>query len=195
MKVYFSIVLIASFIFGCAKYDNDESAVLINHPVVDKSKLEYNNKTSIWSLNNQPFSGYAIDYFENGMRKEKFGVLNGRKEGEAKAWFPNGNIRQSANYKQGKLHGEKLTYSSESKEQLLSHLTYKLGKVHGTQKKWYPSGEIFKILNLNMGVEEGMQQAFRKNGDLYANYEAKEGRIYGLKRSSLCFGLEDEKVM
>ena len=26
-----------------------------------------------------------------------------------------------------------------------------------------------------------------KNGALYANYEAREGRIFGLKKSKLCF--------
>ena len=45
-----------------------------------------------------------------------------------------------------------------------------------------------------MGKEEGIQQAFRKNGDLFANYEAKEGRIFGLKKAALCFGLEDENI-
>ena len=45
-----------------------------------------------------------------------------------------------------------------------------------------------------MGKEEGIQQAFRKNGDLFANYEAREGRIFGLKKAALCFGLEDEKI-
>ena len=45
-----------------------------------------------------------------------------------------------------------------------------------------------------MGKEEGIQQAFRKNGDLYANYEAKNGRIFGLKKASLCFGLENQKI-
>ena len=27
-----------------------------------------------------------------------------------------------------------------------------------------------------------------------ANYEAKEGRTFGLKKASLCFGLEDENI-
>ncbi|EPR68296.1 hypothetical protein [Cyclobacterium qasimii] len=45
-----------------------------------------------------------------------------------------------------------------------------------------------------MGREEGLQQAFRKNGELFANYEAKDGRIFGLKRAVLCVGLEDEVV-
>ena len=45
-----------------------------------------------------------------------------------------------------------------------------------------------------MGKEEGIQQAFRKNGDLFANYEARAGRFFGLKKSALCYELEDEDV-
>lgn len=45
-----------------------------------------------------------------------------------------------------------------------------------------------------MGMEEGIQQTFRKNGALYANYEAKEGRIFGLKKAALCYGLEDQSI-
>ena len=44
------------------------------------------------------------------------------------------------------------------------------------------------------GREEGMQQAWRRNGKIYNNYEAKNGRIFGLKRANLCFQLEEEIV-
>lgn len=45
-----------------------------------------------------------------------------------------------------------------------------------------------------MGKEEGMQQAFRKNGDLFVNYEARNGRIFGMKKAALCFGIEDKNI-
>ena len=45
-----------------------------------------------------------------------------------------------------------------------------------------------------MGREEGLQQGFRKNGVVYANYEARDGRFYGLKKAKLCYGLEDENI-
>ncbi len=33
-----------------------------------------------------------------------------------------------------------------------------------------------------------------ENGKLYANYEAIDGRVYGLKRANLCFDLNDETI-
>ena len=82
----------------------------------------------------------------------------------------------------------------DSNHVLISQLHYQFGKAHGKQTQWYTTGELYKVINLNMGREEGVQQAFRKNGALYANYEAREGRIFGLKKAALCYGLEDEKI-
>ncbi len=60
--------------------------------------------------------------------------------------------------------------------------------------QWYKGGAKFKELNLVNGREEGLQKAWRENGKIYNNYEAKNGRIFGLKRSNLCYKLEDEEV-
>jgi len=174
--------------------DNSFTGSLTEIPnvTVDKSVLQYNNKISLWLLNEQPYSGYAVSSHEDSTLKEKISILDGRKENQTKHWYPKGNLKQVANYHKGKLHGEKKVWSSDAV--LLSHLNYQSGKPHGEQKTWYPTGELHKKLNLNGGREEGIQQAFRKNGALYANYEAKEGRIFGLKKASLCFGLENENI-
>ena len=162
--------------------------------IIELSKLNYDKKTSLWTLDGKVFSGYAARYFEDGSLMQKFGILDGKKQNESKDYFLDGHLKSLANYHQGKLHGEKKTWSIDSTHILLAHLNYHSGKVHGIQKKWYPTGELFKVHHINMGKEEGMQQAFRKNGVLFANYEAKDGRVYGLKKAALCFGLEDESI-
>lgn len=44
-----------------------------------------------------------------------------------------------------------------------------------------------------MGAKEGLQQAFRRNGDLFANYEAFNSKIR-VKKEALCIELDNEKV-
>ncbi|MEM7512572.1 MAG: toxin-antitoxin system YwqK family antitoxin, partial [Bacteroidota bacterium] len=44
------------------------------------------------------------------------------------------------------------------------------------------------------GKEEGLQQAWRENGKIYNNYEAKNGRIFGLKRANLSYELDNEII-
>lgn len=39
-----------------------------------------------------------------------------------------------------------------------------------------------------------MQQAWRENGKPYINYEVRDGFRYGLRKSALCYSLEDEKI-
>lgn len=165
---------------------------VIPDTTINKSTLQYNNKTSTWSFNDEPYSGYAVSFYNDGTLKEKIGISFGKKEKQALRWYSDGSIKIIENYHNGKLHGEKKIWSSDSI--LLSHLNYQSGKPHGEQMTWYPSGELHKKLNMNKGREEGIQQAFRENGALYANYEAKAGRIYGLRKTALCYGLESERI-
>ena len=204
MKCVVSMVfLIAMLAISCSengkekKWPIPDSAITpieIPEKMVNKSLISYNNKKSLWSLNGQPYSGYIVSFHQDSTLKEKTGILNGKKQNQSRQWYPDGQLKQIANYHKGKLHGEKKLWSSDTNHILTTHLNYRLGKAHGEQKQWYPTGELYKKLNLNMGKEQGIQQAFRKNGELYANYEAKEGRIFGLKKASLCYGIEDEKI-
>jgi len=175
---------------------NDSVNQLIEIPVnsVKTNQLDYAHQTSTWTLNKQPFSGYAVEYYDSGSLKAKTGILKGKKEHRSIKWYEDGRKKEVAYYRNGKLHGEKKRWSSDSTHILLAELNYVDGKPHGLQKLWYPTGELYKKLNLNMGREEGLQQAFRKNGVIYANYEAWNGRIFGLKKATLCYGLEDEKI-
>lgn len=204
MKHLFIILFtISAFSTSCVENKEPKSSIpaietnpLLEIPqtTVDISMLDYDNKASLWTLNDLNYSGYSVTYHQDSTLKKKVAILNGKKENQSTRWFPDGHLKQLAHYHKGKLHGEKKMWSSEADHILISHLNYYLGKAHGVQRKWYPSGELYKKLNLNMGREEGIQQAFRKNGDLYANYEAKNGRIFGLKKAALCFGLEDEQL-
>ena len=197
------IFLFGALMMSCAEDRNEKkvhdlnlevSSVTIPDSVVNKSSLNYDNRTSLWSLNNEPFSGYMVSFYQDSTLKEKAGILDGKKQNQFIEWYPDGKLKQVAHYHKGKLHGEKKRWSTDTSYILITHLNYHLGKAHGEQKQWYRTGELFKKLNMNMGKEEGIQQAFRENGNLYANYEAKEGRTFGLKKAALCFGLEDENI-
>ena len=122
-------------------------------------------------------------------------VYQGKRQNKTEKWYSNGKLMEVSSYHNGKLNGEKKVWVFNNEQILISQLNYKLGKAHGEQRKWYPSGEIYKIMNFDNGIESGIQKAFRKNGALYANYEARDGRIYGLKKSKLCYSLEDEEIL
>ena len=204
MKSIISVLsLLSVLITSCAEMTDKKSIEIANSidtliaipdTTIDMSLLHYDNKTSIWTVDNQRYSGYAVSYYQDGVLKGKIGFFDGRKQNQATQWFPDRHLKRISNYHKGRLNGIKKSWSPDGNHILISHLNYYRGKAHGTQTFWYPTGELYKKLNLNMGREEGIQQAFRKNGELYANYEAKEGRIFGLKKAALCYGLEDESI-
>ena len=41
------------------------------------------------------------------------------------------------------------------------------------------------------GVEVGLQRAWRENGTLYANYEVRDGKRYGVVNARLCYSIKD----
>lgn len=197
-------LLICLFLTSCIRQVDTTSqtpslpqipVVEVPDQIVEKSDLTYTATASLWTLDGQPYSGQYVVYYDDGNMKEKAGVLNGKKQNRTTQWYPDGHEKQIAYYHEGKLHGEKKLWTSDSAHILISHLNYYMGKAHGIQRKWYSTGELFKKLNLNMGQEEGIQQAFRKNGVVYANYEARNGRIFGMKKAALCFDLEEEQVI
>ncbi|WP_084370927.1 toxin-antitoxin system YwqK family antitoxin [Reichenbachiella faecimaris] len=154
-----------------------------------------NNSTWLLKLDSSRVSGHIHERYPNGTLLRAFGVFEGKREGLLMTYFPNGKLKYTENYRQNKLDGTVKRWSQEGGYQLLAQLSYKSGKLHGEQKKWFSSGELHKLMHMNMGQEEGRQQAFRKNGVVYANYEAKNGRVFGLKRSNLCYELDDEQVV
>ncbi len=201
--VVFALLSIFALAISCkeeklANPEEDSNADIVFGEIYDrtfdKATLKFEKKTSTWTLDDEVYSGYAVSFHKNGSLKEKTGILNGRKENQDSSWYANGQLRQTSSYHNGKLDGEKKVWISDTGHVLISYLNYRSGRPHGEQRTWYPSGELHKKLNLNMGKEEGIQQAYRKNGALYANYEAKNGRIFGLKKATLCYGLEDEKM-
>ena len=203
MSIWHWILFISICFLSCSKSRKENMTVLEKNSIetiqipprhVDFKSLRFLREKSLWMNNDSVFSGYSLSLYPDSTVKQKFGVYKGKKQNESVDYYPDGHLKRLASYHQGRLFGEKKTWSSDSSHILISHLNFYNGKPHGIQKKWYPSGEIFKVFNFNMGREEGIQKAFRKNGVLFANYEAKGGRIYGLKKAELCFGLTDGEI-
>lgn len=196
--IYFASM---SLLIGCNQYDKQNNK---SSPILDKieipenvkniASLKFQNSTSEWLYEGNLYSGFIVDYYDNKSLKLKMSIYKGKRHNRTEKWYPNGKLKEVSNYHNGQLNGEKKVWMSNNEHTLVSQLNYRFGKAHGEQRKWYPSGEIYKIMNFDKGIESGIQKAYRKNGALYANYEARNGRIYGLKKSKLCYSLENEKV-
>ncbi|GJM34178.1 MAG: hypothetical protein DHS20C18_31790 [Saprospiraceae bacterium] len=154
--------------------------------------LELKPQEGLVYYQGRPFTGISVAYYPDGEKAETIEYLNGKKHGLYKKWFEHGALSFESHYSAGKQHGLTKSWWSNGNLRTASH--YEEGVPHGIQKQWYKSGARFKQMQLVFGKEEGLQQSWRENGKIYNNYEAKNGRIFGLKRANLCYELEDENI-
>jgi protein SCO1 len=54
------------------------------------------------------------------------------------------------------------------------------------KRTYYPSGRLYEVRHLVDGREEGLQQAWTEDGQLYINYEMRNGRRYGVINPRPC---------
>lgn len=199
MKFY-TFILGVVVLFSCEKQKRvtEEVSAICQIPEarINIKDVIFNKSNSLWLYNDSSeVSGYVLEYFNDGSVFRKFGVVNGKKCGEQVTYYLGSKIKFLEHFQNNRMHGEVRRWSIQDGHQLVASLNYHEGKLHGKQVKWYSTGEIHKVMNLNNGKEDGMQQAFRKNGALYANYEARNGRVFGLKRSNLCYELDNEEIV
>ena len=75
-------------------------------------------------------------------------------------FWPNGNLRRSFDLRDDVRHGEYRTFTVDGKPYELKHFV--------------------------RGQEAGLQQAWDERGELYLNYEVKNGRRYGMVNATPC---------
>ncbi|MEO1485183.1 MAG: hypothetical protein AAFU57_05530 [Bacteroidota bacterium] len=159
---------------------------------VVKSDLELRPTEGEWFYNGKPFNGFAVQFHSNGNLKEKVAYAQGKKQGKAYKWYADGTLASEKNYAANRLEGKSVMWWPNGSKSDVSF--YKNRKRHGVQTKWYPDGTKARIMRFQDGKEHGLQQAWLPIGKIYVNYEAKNGRFFGLKRSNLCYQLKDEVV-
>ena len=81
-----------------------------------------------------------------------------------RTWWPNGHIRTEATFVEGVRIGEYRTY--------------------------YEGGAPFELRHYAAGHELGRQQSWSPDGQLYLNYDVRNGRRYGLVNALPCIEVE-----
>jgi len=97
-------------------------------------------KNEIWNLNDIPYSGIYIDYYNSGKIQNKGTILNGKLNGELTVYFKNGNKKSVFNYKDGILHGIWSQYYPN--EVLMNSRIYRDGKIIKDDGYYFVNGQI-----------------------------------------------------
>ena len=107
---------------------------------------------------------------------ENYIVFNGRREGEYKMWYKNGQLLEQCTYANGKLEGEHKIWCENG--QLWEQCAYLDGKEKGEYKSWYTNGQFFTQCTYVNGKLEGECKIWHRNGQFikkcfYVNGEQK----------------------
>lgn len=106
--------------------------------------------------------GPAINYFPNGDIKEKFNMKNGELFGEAVEYYHNGNIKSIENYENSKLNGLKTDFYENGN--VKEKANYSNDFLNGTKTEYLENGSKIKEYEYNKGLME--QELFYKKGQL-----------------------------
>lgn len=194
IKIVFAFLV--CLLLGCentSKQVASKRQIQIDTLQVLKNDLVLNQVEGIWYYNSTPFNGFSVTYYPNGNLKEKRGYYNGKRQGVARQWYENGKLRIESFYNNNRLDSVYKSWWHNEVPSKKSHFVR--GVQQGEEKQWYPNGQLAKLRHLVDGKEEGLQKGWLENGKLYVNYEAKNGRIFGMRRANACYKLEDEIVI
>lgn len=130
-------------------------------------------------------TGAITVYYKLAQSRKKFmdGVITeGKLDGPAKIYYPNGKIWVEANYKAGKLNGQIIEYYTPVKS-LKRTTNFDRGLRQGTEKKYYTSGKIFTESNYQTNKLQGKYQVFYEKGKVLEESNYQNGLKAGESKS------------
>ncbi len=170
------------FVFISCDLSDSKLIVLADDPLVSLSN-------GVTYYDGDVFTGELVFYVRDTILVYSCFYEKGRKEGEEKKWYANGQLENHRSYTNGKKIGIHKGWwpSGLPKYSLVFNAA---GVYHGEVQEWYEDGTVFKLFHYENGKEEGSQQMFKPNGTIRANYVVKNGERYGLIGLKKCDAIQ-----
>lgn len=134
--------------------------------------------------NNKLFSGFQYKLYPNKDTAFLYGYTGGKQHGVQLSWYPGKQVQERRNFVHGKQEGQQTGWFINGDTSFIYHFANDV--YEGNVKQWYPSGKLFKNFNYKKGQEEGKELLLEEDGSIKANYEVRNGKIYGNIGSKHC---------
>jgi len=117
---------------------------------------------STYTLENELFSGKAVEYQAEGVLSSSRSIVNGKLNGEFIQYFPDGTIESSTNYKENIVHGlYQLFYPDGT---LRESVDYQNGKFEGKRTVYWTNGITKETNYFQGGILRGESVFYFSNG-------------------------------
>jgi len=141
-------------------------------------------KSSVFDNDN----GLKKLYDDAGNLASEYTLRDGKIEGVAKGYYPNGQVRVIANFVKGTKQGPSKEFDEEGN--LVAEVSYLNGELSGPFKI-YKSGKLTKTGNSLMGKKNGLFKVFNVDGKVVSEYNMKDDSLDG---PSTSYYYEDNKL-
>lgn len=112
---------------------------------------------------------------------------------ESKQFYPSGKIRELRYFENGKKVGDHKTWWENG--QVQSHYIFEDDEYEGTCREWNEHGALIREMNYHKGHESGSQKQWYDDGKVRSNYVIIKGRRYGLLGTKNCVNVSDSPDM
>ena len=126
------------------------------------------------------FNGYRegvyTEFYPNGFIKSTVGYVQGKKQGQHVLFDNKGQTLERSSYHNDLLNGTHIKYN---RSRIKEESQYSNGLLHGTVEKYYGTGGIMERSNYNSGQLDGISRWYDQKGKNTIAYNYKMGELTG----------------
>ncbi len=187
-----SFLLLGLLVFGgCANHEAERSNPVIPSRWDDLNHYSFSRNQGFLIKADSLYSGYAFTLLDSDTTLME-PYYRGKLEGEARYYYPNGQLREQRWFEKGKKEGTHYGWWENGNKRF--EREYDNGLYEGSVKEWYRSGQLARHFHYHQGQESGSQKMWKSDGRIKANYVVKEGKRFGKTPIKNCTTVLDEEV-
>jgi antitoxin component YwqK of YwqJK toxin-antitoxin module len=115
-------------------------------------------------------------------------LVAGAPENIVQSFDEHGRLLSETMYRDGRKTGRHVSFWPGGAARVRTH--YVDDMIEGEYRSFHKNGRLAESRRYVRGHEEGLQQAWTDGGELFLNFEVKNGRHYGLINSRPCLPVE-----
>lgn len=99
-----------------------------------------------------------------------------------------GNLMSETTFRDGRKVGRFVSFWPDGSPRVRT--LYNGDVIEGEYRSWHPNGRLAELRRYSGGHPAGLQQAWTDLGELFLNFEVRNGRHYGLINSRPCLPVQ-----
>ncbi|MDB4642376.1 hypothetical protein OAG07_02800 [Verrucomicrobia bacterium] len=144
-------------------------------PEALRSELTSRDGLLFQELGTQPFTGFMIESYKDGILKSRSQVVEGLLHGVSDGYHPNGQLQVREHFEKNISHGLRTKWFASGIK--MSEATVVEGQMDGTFQRWDETGTLVEQIALRAGKAHGFSRAFYPSGYLKAQASMQDGEV------------------